>query len=217
MTLSAEALQTITDVGVIAVIRAPHPEAAVRSVEALLAGGVRGVEITYTTPDATRAIGEIADRYGDQVVLGAGTIREPGQASAAACAGAQFLVSPGTDDRLAAEMAETGALTVLGALTPTEVMHATRLGADIVKVFPAGLDGPKLLTLLAEPFPDVSFVPTGGVSAENLAEWFAAGAVAVGAGSSLCSSAALVQGDWAGIEQKARRFAEALAAVRSAA
>lgn len=214
MSLTADALSTIHQVGVIAVIRASDWQTAVGVVDPLLAGGVRGIEITYTTPDATRAIAEIAARYGNEVALGAGTIREPGQATAAAEAGAHFLVSPGTDDGLAAEMRATGALTVLGALTPTEVMHASRLGADIIKVFPAGLQGPKLLAALAEPFPDVSFVPTGGVTAENLPEWFAAGAVAVGAGGSLCPAESLAAGDWATIERRARGFSDAFATVR---
>ncbi|MFC4242140.1 bifunctional 4-hydroxy-2-oxoglutarate aldolase/2-dehydro-3-deoxy-phosphogluconate aldolase [Gryllotalpicola reticulitermitis] len=214
MALTKDARRTIHEVGVVAVIRAADWRTAVDVVEPLLAGGVRGIEITYTTPDAARAIAAIADRHGDDLALGAGTIREAGQATAAVDAGADFLVSPGTDEHLAAEMKATGALTVLGALTPTEVMHATRLGADIIKVFPAGLQGPGLLKALAEPFPEVDFVPTGGVTAENLPEWFAAGAVAVGAGSSLCSSQALARADWSEVERRARRFADAFAAVR---
>ncbi|HEY0375216.1 MAG TPA: bifunctional 4-hydroxy-2-oxoglutarate aldolase/2-dehydro-3-deoxy-phosphogluconate aldolase [Amnibacterium sp.] len=202
--------------GVVAVLRAPSADAAVSATDALVRGGVTGIEITYSTPDAADAIARIADRYGDAVYLGAGTVLTPEHAVEAVRAGAVFLVSPGLDESLAVTMRATGAALLLGALTPTEVMAARRLGSAVVKLFPASLGGPSYLRSLRGPFPTTPLMPTGGVTAENLGEWYAAGAVAVGAGSELCSPAAMAAGRWDEIESTARRFAGALAAVPAA-
>ena len=211
------ALSSITDVGIIAVLRAPSAAAAVSAVDALVAGGVTGVEITFSTPDAETAIAEVARRHGDTVLLGAGTVTRAEQAESAVAAGARFLVCPGTEPGLAGAMKATGATVMLGALTPSEVMAAVALGADVVKVFPASLGGPAYLRSLRGPFPDVPLMPTGGVNADNLGQWFGAGALAVGAGSELCSAAALRAGNWEVVEDTARAFSAALAATRAAA
>ncbi|WP_246862352.1 bifunctional 4-hydroxy-2-oxoglutarate aldolase/2-dehydro-3-deoxy-phosphogluconate aldolase [Nocardioides sp. SYSU D00065] len=205
------------DAGVVAVLRAPSAGVAVSAVDALVAGGVTGIEITFSTPDAPAAIREVARRYGDAVVLGAGTVRSEVQAQEAAEAGAQFLVCPGTDESLASAMIATGAAVCLGALTPSEVMTAARLGAHVVKVFPASVGGPSYLKALRAPFPDVAMMPTGGVNAGNVAQWLDAGAVAVGAGGELCPLDAMVAGRWDEIEAQARRFAAAYDAARAAA
>ncbi len=202
--------------GVVAVLRAPSAAAAVSATAALVRGGVTGIEITYSTPDAADAIARIADRYGDAVHLGAGTVLTPEHAVEAVGAGAAFLVSPGLDEQLATAMRATGAALLLGALTPTEVMAARRLGSAVVKLFPASLGGPSYLRSLRGPFPTTPIMPTGGVTADNLGDWFAAGAVAVGAGSELCSPAAMAAGRWDEIEATARRFAAALDAVPDA-
>lgn len=201
--------------GIVAVIRAPTTDAAVRAVDALVAGGITGVEITYSTPDPAAAIREVIRRHGDSVYVGAGTILETRQAKEVGEAGAKFLVSPGSDLDVATAMKETGAVVMLGAMTPSEVMAAVKLGADAVKVFPASLGGPAYLRSLRGPFPDVPFMPTGGVNAGNLYEWFAAGSVAVGAGGELCPTAAMLSGDWALIEETAKRFAETLDRLRT--
>jgi 2-dehydro-3-deoxyphosphogluconate aldolase/(4S)-4-hydroxy-2-oxoglutarate aldolase len=210
-------LSSVADAGVIAVLRAPSAAAAVQAVDALVRGGVTGVEITYSTPDAEAAIAEVADRHGDAVLLGAGTLTRPEQAERAVAAGARFLVSPGTEPELAKAMRATGALVMLGALTPSEVMAASALGADVVKIFPASLGGPAYLRSLRGPFPDIPLMPTGGVNSDNLAEWLRAGAVAVGAGSELCGPAAMNAGNWEVITDSARAFVAALAAARAAA
>lgn len=194
---------------VVAVLRAPSAAAAVHATDALMAGGVTGIEITYTTPDAAAAIREVRRRHGDAVHLGAGTVLNPGQAREAVAAGAEFLVSPGTQARLAAAMLETGVTVLSGALTPSEVMAAVGLGVHVVKLFPASLGGPAFLKALRGPFPEVAFVPTGGVDADNLGEWLAAGAVAVGAGGELCPAKAMATGDWETITVCARQFSAA--------
>ncbi len=211
---TSPALRSLSDVGVVAVIRAPSPAAALGAVEALVRGGVTGIEITYSTPDAATVIAELDARYGDRIYLGAGTVTTPEQAEQAVRAGARFLVSPGTTDSLARAMLHTGASVLLGALTPTEVMRAAELGAAVVKIFPASLGGPAFLKALRGPFPDVPLMPTGGVNPANLATWFDAGAVAVGAGGELCNAAALQAGDYATIESAARTFTSALLAYR---
>lgn len=211
---TASVLRGLERAGVLAVLRAPTAEQAVQAVDALVAGGVIGIEITYSTPGATDVIAEVARRHGNTVYLGAGTVLTRAHAEQAVAVGATFLVSPGTDEPVVAAMKETGAAVFTGALTPTEVMAALRLDVHAVKIFPASLGGPAYLRSLRGPFPDVAFMPTGGVSSDNIKDWLAAGAVAVGAGSELCSAAAMAAGRWDEIESTARRFSAAYAAAR---
>lgn len=213
---STDPLAALRAATVVAVLRAPSAEAGIRATDALVAGGVTGIEITYSTPDAAAVIREIRRRHGDAVHLGAGTVLEPRQAHEAVDAGAEFLVSPGTDAELAGAMLGTGATVLSGALTPSEVMTALRLGVHVVKLFPASLGGPAYLKALRGPFPQVDFVPTGGVNAGNLAQWLAAGAVAVGAGGELCPAAAMASGDWDTITATAQTFSDAARQAREA-
>ncbi len=200
--------------GILAVLRAPSPELALEASEAIIRGGVTGIEVTFSTPDAPSVIRELIARHGDAAYIGAGTVTTAAQAELAADAGAEFLVSPGTLPRLTRSMLDTGRVVMTGAMTPTEVMGALELGVDVVKIFPASLGGPSYLGALRGPFPDAPLMPTGGVSPDNLAAWFAAGAVAVGAGGDLANNASITASDWADIEQRAGRFTAALAAAR---
>ncbi len=201
--------------GVLAVLRAPSPELALEASEAIIRGGVTGIEVTFSTPDAPAVIRELIARHGDAAYIGAGTVTTVEQAALAADAGAEFLVSPGTLPALTRAMLDTGRVVMTGAMTPTEVMGALELGVDVVKIFPASLGGPSYLGALRGPFPDAPLMPTGGVSPDNLADWFRAGAVAVGAGGDLANGASLAASDWADIEQRSARFAAALAATRA--
>lgn len=201
--------------GVLAVLRAPSPDSALEAAEAIIRGGIPGIEVTYSTPDAPAVIRELIRRHGDRAHIGAGTVTTAEQARAAADAGAAFLVSPGTLPALTRAMRDTGAVVMTGALTPTEVMLALDSGADVVKIFPASLGGPSYLSALRGPFPDAPLMPTGGVNPDNLAAWFAAGAVAVGAGGDLANAASIAACDWADLEARAARFAQALAAARA--
>ncbi len=217
MTLSDPSdLSALRAATVVAVLRAPSAEAGIRATDALVAGGVTGIEITYSTPDAAAVIREVRRRHGDAVHLGAGTVLQPAQAEEAVAAGAEFLVSPGTEAELARTMLGTGVTVLSGALTPSEVMTALRLGVHVVKLFPASLGGPAYLRSLRGPFPSVSFVPTGGVNADNLAQWLSAGAVAVGAGGELCPATAMADGDWDTITATARQFSDAARRAREA-
>lgn len=206
----AARLEEIRLVGVIAVIRAPDAASAIKGVRALVAGGVTGIEITYSTPDAPAVIADLRREHGEAILLGAGTVLSAEQANDAAAAGAGFLVSPGCTPKLAAAMLSTSCTTLLGAMTPTEVIQAVDLGAHVVKLFPASLGGPGYLKSLRGPFPDVPLMPTGGVNVANLSTWLDAGAIAVGVGSELCSAADLREGRWTELEAKAADLTAAL-------
>ncbi|HEY2674264.1 MAG TPA: bifunctional 4-hydroxy-2-oxoglutarate aldolase/2-dehydro-3-deoxy-phosphogluconate aldolase [Rugosimonospora sp.] len=199
-------LDAIARAGIIATLRAPTAQGAIDACAALIDAGITAIEITYSTPDVPRVLAELNATYGQRIVLGAGTVLEVDEAVAAEAAGARFLVSPGLDDDVVAAMHRAGVVSFAGALTPTEVMRARRLGVDVIKLFPGGLGGPGLLKALRAPFPHLRFVPTGGVSAGNLGEWFSAGAFAVGAGGELCSADAIGRGDWDQIRGNAARF-----------
>lgn len=204
----------LTRAGIIGTLRAPDADTALAAIDALVAGGIAAIEVTYTTPGAGEVIARARQRHGDGVLVGAGTIVSPDQAREAHAAGAAFLVSPGWDPDVVAAMQQTDALTMIGAFTPTEVMNLVRHDVDIVKFFPGSIGGPGALRALRGPFPTLDYIPTGGVSAANLAEWLAAGAIAVGAGSELIASDALVRRDAAALTRRAEEFVSALRAAR---
>ncbi len=210
---SVRTLEKTEELGLLAVVRGESRSAALEVVGALVEGGVLGIEITFTTPEAPRVIRDLDAEYGDGILLGAGTVITREQVDLAAEAGSTFLVSPGCDPELLPAMLETGLLVLPGVLTPSEVMLAHRLGAPAVKLFPGSSGGPSYLKALLGPFPGISFVPTGGVSVDNVQDWFAAGALAVGAGSALAPPS-LAGRDRGEVVETARRFAEAVRAAR---
>jgi len=195
------------------VVRADHIPDAARLCRALAEGGIRTVELTFTTPDVVGHLAKAADVPG--VILGVGTVLTADQARAAVDAGARFLVTPGLRPEVAEAAAAAGVPVLLGAFTPTEVATAVDLGAAAVKIFPAGRLGPQYLSDLHGPYPQVELLPSGGVSASNAAAFLAAGALAVCAGSSVVPAAAVARGDWADITERAREFAAALTTHRS--
>lgn len=203
-------LEKIKELGLLAVIRGPSPDLTIQMVEALVAGGVLGIEITYSTPNAEDVVRTLADKFGDSIVLGMGTLTKLDQAESAKAAGAKFLVSPVCEPALVKSMVDSGLANMAGALTPTEVFQAYNLGTDVVKVFPGSLGGPAYLKALKGPFPYIPMMPTGGVSASNAAEWFAAGVVAVGAGSELCPPRMAKEGKFAEISKIAADFVEVI-------
>jgi 2-dehydro-3-deoxyphosphogluconate aldolase / (4S)-4-hydroxy-2-oxoglutarate aldolase len=208
-------LEQVKKLGLLAVIRGPSPELTVQMVGALIKGGVLGIEITYTTPNAEEVVKTLAQTYGDQILLGMGTLTRPEQAESAMKTGAQFLVSPVCDPALVKAMVATGLLTMAGALTPTEVFQAYSLGSDVVKVFPGSLGGPAYIKALKGPFPFIPLMPTGGVNAGNVAEWYKAGVVAVGAGSELCPADLAKSGRFDEITQRAAEFVQVVNSSRS--
>ena len=212
----AGTLEEIRRIGLIAVLRAPSETLALDMVEALVAGGVTGIEITYSTPNAATVVRTLDERYGSRIVLGMGTLTRSEQVAEARDAGARFLVSPHTKVALAKAMVASGLATMIGALSPSEIEEAHALGADIVKVFPASLVGPTYIKSMRGPFPDIPMMPSGGVTSANLGEWLAAGAVAVSAGGELCPVEWAKEGRFTDITVRAREFVAALDAYRSA-
>ena len=209
-----EVLEKVKELGLLAVIRGPSAELTVKMVEALVDGGVKGIEVTYSTPDAESVVRTLAEKFGDSIVLGMGTLTKPEQALSAKSAGAKFLVSPVCEDNLVKAMVDSGLLTMAGALTPTEVFKAYSMGVDVIKIFPGSLGGPAYIKALKGPFPYIPMMPTGGVSASNAADWFAAGVVAVGAGSELCPSQLAKEGKFAEISRNAAEFVKTIQASR---
>ena len=214
MTQKDQTLTNIHEAGILAVIRGPSPELTIKIVAALVEGGVQGIEITFTTPDALEVVSSLHREFGEDIILGMGTLTRPEQAAAAKSAGAVFLVSPHTEEKLAAAMVASGLAVMMGALTPSEVMMARNLGSDVVKLFPGSLGGPAYLKSLRGPFPDIPLMPTGGVSRDNLREWFAAGAFAVGAGSNLCPKDLAISGEFMKITQIAKEYITAVKEAR---
>ena len=210
-----QTLDRIGEIGIIPVVRATSSEHALEAVEAIEAGGIPVVEITMTVPNAISTIREVRARSGERVLVGAGTVSNAEQARACLDAGAQFLVSPGLAVSVL-ELARTlGVLAIPGALTPTEVMAASEAGARAIKIFPCGsVGGPKYIKALRGPFPDLRFIPTGGVSPANATEFFAAGAFAVGMGSDLIDALALREGRKHEVVANCRAASDAVLAAR---
>ncbi len=210
-----DALRTILDTGIVAIIRSDSPRGLIQTVRALAAGGVRAIEVTMTTPGALEAISAAAAEAGEEFVIGAGSVLDGASARAAILAGAEFLVAPTTDADTIRLARRHGKAVVPGALSPTEVISAREAGADVVKIFPASLVGAGYLEALAGALPQVRTMPVGGVNLDNAADFLRAGACALGVGSSLVNRRAIAAGDWAAITATARRFIETVAAARS--
>jgi 2-dehydro-3-deoxyphosphogluconate aldolase/(4S)-4-hydroxy-2-oxoglutarate aldolase len=198
---------------VLSVVRAQRIPDAADLCHALAAGGIRTVELTFTTPDVLRHVKSSSAAVASSgVVLGVGTVMTADQASAAIDAGARFLVTPGLRPEVAAVAVAQGVPVFLGALTPTEVAAAVDLGSAAVKIFPAGAFGPKYLTDLSGPYPDVEFLPSGGINTDNARAYLDAGALAVCAGTGVVPPAQVAGGDWPGITARAAQFVAALTA-----
>jgi 2-dehydro-3-deoxyphosphogluconate aldolase / (4S)-4-hydroxy-2-oxoglutarate aldolase len=210
-----DTIKRLSELGLVAVIRGPSPELTVQMVEALIAGGVSGIEITYSTPNAEDVVHLLDQRFGEQILLGMGTLTKVKQVASAKAAGARFLVSPICDPDLARAMVASQLAVMVGALTPTEVELAYRLGSDVVKIFPGSLVGPAYVKALKGPFPYIPMMPTGGVSIDNVGDWFAAGVAAVGAGSELCPPQWAKEGRFTDITQRASQFAAAVEKART--
>lgn len=206
----------IRELGLVPVVRTESAESAIRSIEALHRAGLRVAEITMTVPGAVRALEKVADQFGDQVLLGAGTVLDPETARICMLAGAQFFVTPSL--KIATiEMAQRYSKVIVpGALTPTEVVAAWEAGADAVKIFPAGaMGGAKYIRALRAPFPHIEMIPTGGVNLETAADFLKAGACAVGVGNELVDAATIRAGKYEVFEERARLFIAAVRAARS--
>ena len=211
-----EIFERVKALGLLAVIRGPSEELTIKTIEALVKGGVLGIEVTFSTPNAYAVVEKVGGIYGNEILLGMGTLTEAGQVEGAKQRGAQFVVSPIYDEALCEAMAASGMLSMVGCLTPSEIFKAYQHGADIIKIFPGSIGGPSYIKAIKGPFPDIPMMPTGGVESSNVAEWFRAGAIAVGAGSNLCPKDLVLKKDFDAITHIARDFVQVVNNARSA-
>jgi 2-dehydro-3-deoxyphosphogluconate aldolase/(4S)-4-hydroxy-2-oxoglutarate aldolase len=200
-------LEQLLDRGIVAIIRSSDASRLVDVAEALFAGGVSVMEVTFTVPRAHQVLEHVADRLGGRILLGAGTVLDAATARTAILAGAEFIVSPVVSQEVIACCRRYSKLSLPGALTPTEILAAWEAGADIVKVFPSDITGPGYLKAVSAPLPQVRLMPTGGVNLETAADYLRAGACALGVGGSLVDPKAIAAGDFARLESLARQYA----------
>lgn len=212
----SETVSYICSTGVVAVIRMSDAQRLSKVVEAVAAGGVKCIEITMTVPGAVELIGKLVCEMPPDVVVGAGTVTDAETAKAVIDAGATFVVGPILNLEVIRACKSADVACMPGCYSPTEILAGWNAGADIIKVFPATSLGPKFFKDIAGPFPYIKLMPTGGVSIENVGEWVAAGAVAVGIGSDLLDKKAIQEGRYDVLTTRAalltRNFREAVAA-----
>jgi 2-dehydro-3-deoxyphosphogluconate aldolase/(4S)-4-hydroxy-2-oxoglutarate aldolase len=214
--LARTALERIAATGVVPVVRAPSADLAVQAIDAIRAGGIDVIELTMTVPGAVPLIRELTARFGDEIVVGAGTVLDAETARACLMSGAAFVVSPILDVATIECCRALGVPVIPGALTPTEIVRAARAAGDVVKVFPCGaLGGASYLRSLLAPLPNLKLIPTGGVSLKNAGEFLKAGAFAIGVGADLVDVAKIRDGQAGEVTRAARAYVEEVARARA--
>jgi 2-dehydro-3-deoxyphosphogluconate aldolase / (4S)-4-hydroxy-2-oxoglutarate aldolase len=211
-----EVVDAIERLGIVAIIRMKDAGKLREVFDALAEGGVRAIEVTMTVPDAVSLIRKLAASLpaSSDLLIGAGTVVDPDTARAVIDAGARFVVSPVFRPEVVKACHERGAAAAPGCFTPTEILNAHDLGADVVKLFPATALGPQFIKDVRAPLPQLKLMPTGGVSLDNAGDWIRAGAVAVGAGSALLDARAIEEGRLDVLTANARRIVASIAAAR---
>ena len=205
----ASYLKLLLDERIIPVVRAKSAEEAMRIVEAVKEGGINTMEITMTVPGAIEVMEKVAKKFGDDVLLGAGTVLDGETARMSILAGAKFIVGPCLNVELIKICRRYSKVVIPGAMTPTEILKAWEMGADIVKVFPAGnLGGPSYIKAVKAPLPQVLLNPTGGVNLGNAGDFIKAGASVISVGSALVDKKAVEEGKFKVITEKAKKFIE---------
>lgn len=207
-------LNRLEQAGVIAVVRGETKEEALKASHAIVKGGMKGIELTFTVPQADEAISELVKTYQNQpeVVIGAGTVLDAITARLAIMAGAQYIVSPSFDQDTA-EICNLYQIPYLpGCMTITEMQIALKSGVDIIKLFPGSAYGPRIVSALKAPMPHLNIMPTGGVNLENMEDWFNAGAITVGIGGNLLAPAKT--GEFDKVTEMARRYMEKFRAIK---
>jgi len=207
-------LRRIKDIGLLAVIRGSSEALTLKAIDALVVAGVQGIEITFSTPNACSVVKELSKRYNEEILLGMGTITKIEQVSMAIDSGAEFLVSPMFDEELTNAFVVSGLVNMVASFTTSEIFHTYQMGADIIKIFPGRLAGPNYIKDLRGPFPEIPFMPTGGVDKDNVSDWFKVGVVAVGAGSSLCPKELVKNEEFGKITRIAKEFVKIVNAVK---
>jgi 2-dehydro-3-deoxyphosphogluconate aldolase / (4S)-4-hydroxy-2-oxoglutarate aldolase len=214
MATKEQNLARVAGCGVVAIVRTQSSAQLVQVAEAIKTGGIDVLEFTMTTPNALQTISAVAERMGDSMLLGAGTVLDPETARAAILAGAKFLVTPTLNTKVIEMANRYSIVTVVGTFTPTEMLTAWEAGADVVKLFPATALGPKYIKDVHGPLPQLKIVPTGGVDLNNCGEFVKAGAFAVAVGGSLVDKKAIEAGNFDQLTQAARQFGDAVRLAR---
>ncbi|MBS3984863.1 MAG: bifunctional 2-keto-4-hydroxyglutarate aldolase/2-keto-3-deoxy-6-phosphogluconate aldolase [Selenomonadales bacterium] len=207
-----DVLGALVKSGLVAVVRAEDAATAEEIAAACLAGGLSAVEITFTVPGALEIIGSLRAQYKNELLLGAGTVLDSETARMAILAGARYVVSPHLNQETAKLCNRYQVPYLAGVMTVREAVEAMECGVDILKVFPGELYGPAIIKSFLGPLPHANFMPTGGVSLENVGEWIKSGAVAVGVGSQLTAPAKL--GNYEAVTAYARNMLSAIKAAR---
>ena len=216
MTNKQAVMDSIVDSGVTAVMRDIPEDDIVDVAEAIHEGGVTALELTADAKRCSEMIAKV-DRAleGTDAVIGAGTVMDAAAARNVIEAGAEFVLAPNFNEEVIEVCNRESVVAIPGVMTPTEADAAMAAGADILKMFPAKTVGPSHIGALQGPLGDVPIMPTGGVSTDNVADYFDAGAVAVGAGSALVDYDAIASDDWDGVRESAAAFVEAVEDARS--
>jgi 2-dehydro-3-deoxyphosphogluconate aldolase / (4S)-4-hydroxy-2-oxoglutarate aldolase len=207
-------IEPVTRSGVVVIIRLRSADGFDEIAQAAIRGGAGALEVTMNTPGGLKWLRRARDRFGEKLLLGVGTVLDAAQAAEALDAGAQFLVAPGFDGDVVAAAKRAGALAMPGAFTPTEIVTAWRAGADIVKLFPARVGGPKYLADVIAPLDQIPLLPTGGVDEKNAAEFIRAGAVAVAVGSSIVNARAVAERRFDEMAERLRQLVRSIAEAR---
>lgn len=208
-------LAAIEETGVVAVIRTSDALDLVNICTAVAKGGIVGVEITMTSPDALEAIKEAASELKGKTIIGAGSVLDSETARACILAGADFVVSPVFNAQLVETCRRYGKIVIPGAFTPTEILNAWQAGADVVKVFPATKLGPSFIKDVLGPLPQVKLAPTGGIDLSNMGDFLKAGAAFVGVGSSLVDKTLIAEKRWEELSTRAAQFVAAAKRARA--
>jgi 2-dehydro-3-deoxyphosphogluconate aldolase/(4S)-4-hydroxy-2-oxoglutarate aldolase len=209
------AVNSITATGAVLIVRTETPEEALSVSEAAIEGGFRALEITLSVPGALNVISRLSERYADAgVVVGAGTVLDDDAAYACITAGARLLVSPNLNPAMIATANRYQAVTISGAFTPSEIVDTMQAGADIVKLFPAEFVGADYVRTVLAPMPQAPLMPAGGVTPENVKDWFGAGVIAVGVGS-FVTKAARPDGDYRRVTEAASTILKAIEEARA--
>lgn len=214
MHAKSETYGRLVDSGVVAVLRGADPDTLIEITDALLEGGVTGIELTADNPDVTEMLEALDGSFDDEIIVGTGTVLDASTARMTMLAGAEFVVSPSLHEDVIDICNRYGTLVAPGVMTPTEAINGYEMGADLVKVFPASSLGPGHLKSIKGPYEQIPLMPTGGVGLDNAADYIAAGAECVGAGSALVDYAAAERGDFEAITERAREFTNVIEAAR---
>jgi 2-dehydro-3-deoxyphosphogluconate aldolase/(4S)-4-hydroxy-2-oxoglutarate aldolase len=216
MVTKDEVLKRAHDTGVIGIFRVDSPDVCFKAMEALRAGGLNALEVTTTTPNAIEVVHEARKKYGDEVLIGMGTVLDAETAEKGIAAGAQFIVSPSVHKEILDVCRKHDVVSCPGTFSATEVVQAWKWGADLVKLFPISQVGPGYMKALMGPLPWIRFVPTGGVEVENAGEYIKAGAYCLGVGGGLVSKKAIAEGRFDLLTQAARDILKAVRDARGA-